>query len=135
MEGKRTLSRNSGIARSLASLREAGLCGDFKTGKLIIRHFDFERYIDDLVGAEATGKHSGKGQLIAKLMERHHIQASPFVVMIGDTHYDMIGAKENTISGIAVSYGYGYGNQDAFNVCSPDYIADTVGELAGLLLG
>jgi phosphoglycolate phosphatase len=68
-------------------------------------------------------------------MERQHISASPSVVMVGDTHYDMIGAQENAISGIAVSYGYGYGDQDAFNTCSPDHMIDTVGELAGLLLG
>jgi len=106
-----------------------------KYAQMIIRHFDFDRYIDDLVGAEASGKHSGKGQLIAQLMERQHIRASAAVVMVGDTHYDLIGAKENSISGIAVSYGYGYGDQDAFSACNPDFLVDTVGGLAGLLLG
>jgi phosphoglycolate phosphatase len=35
---------------------------------MIIRHFGFDRYIDDLVGAEQTGKHSGKGPLNSVLM-------------------------------------------------------------------
>ena len=130
-----------GIHELLEALHRAGKHIYVVTSKLekyaqmIISHFDLDRYIDDLVGAEDSGKHSGKGQLIAKLMDRQHIQVSPVVVMVGDTHYDMIGAKENAISGIAVSYGYGYGDQDAFNSCNPDYTVDTIGELAGLLLG
>jgi len=102
-----------------------------KYSKMIIRHFEFDRYIDDLIGAEPTGKHSGKGQLIAGLMERNHILPSTLVVMIGDTHYDMIGAKENKISSIAVSYGFG--TMETLNSCNPDYLVETVAELAELL--
>ncbi|MFA5327709.1 MAG: HAD hydrolase-like protein [Prolixibacteraceae bacterium] len=104
-----------------------------KYAKMIIRHFEFDRYIDDLVGAEATGQHSGKGQLISQLMDRNQIQSSPSVVMIGDTHYDMIGARENEISGIAVCYGFG--TPETLGGCNPDYLVDSVGELAELLLG
>lgn len=104
-----------------------------KYAKMIIRHFEFDRYIDDLIGAEATGKHSGKGQLINELMERNRIPATSSVVMIGDTQYDMIGAKENEISSIAVSYGFG--TIEILNNCNPDYLVDSVDELAELLVG
>lgn len=104
-----------------------------KYAKMIIRHFEFDRYVEDLIGAESTGKHSGKGQLILELMERNKITASPSIVMIGDTHYDMIGAKENEISGIAV--GYGFGTPETLSSCNPDYLVDTIDELAYLLLG
>jgi phosphoglycolate phosphatase len=53
--------------------------------------------------------------------------------MIGDTHYDLIGAKENEISAIAV--GYGFGTPDSLNACNPDYMVESVDELAELLLG
>jgi phosphoglycolate phosphatase len=99
---------------------------------MIIRHFEFDRYVDDLIGAEATGKHSGKGQLITELMERNRIHPSSSVVMIGDTHYDMNGAKENEISCIAV--GYGFGTDETLRACNPDYRVETVDELAELLL-
>jgi len=99
---------------------------------MIIRHFEFDRYIDDLQGAEYTGKHSGKGQLIAQLMERNRITANSSVVMIGDTHYDMMGAKEQGISSIAV--GYGFGTQKTLSACNPDYIVHSVEELSELLL-
>lgn len=104
-----------------------------KYAKMIIRHFEFDRYIDDLQGAEATGKHSGKGQLIGELMVRNRIRPSSSVVMIGDTHYDLIGAKENNISSIAV--GYGFGTPETIGACNPDYLVETVDELAELLLG
>lgn len=104
-----------------------------KYAKMIIRHFEFDRYIDDLIGAEATGKHSGKGNLITELMERNRIAATDSVVMIGDTHYDMIGARENRISGIAVTYGFG--TEETLTTCDPDYLVDSVDELAELLIG
>lgn len=104
-----------------------------KYAKMIVQHFEFDRYLDDLVGAEYTGKHSGKGQLITQLMERNRIQASHSVVMIGDTQYDMIGAKENGISSLAV--GYGFGTTETLQACNPDYLVESVDELAELLLG
>ena len=104
-----------------------------KYAMMIIRHFEFDRYIHDLQGAEATGKHSGKGQLISKLIERNRILPSSSVVMIGDTHYDMIGAKENKISSITVSYGFG--TLETLNACNPDYLVETVDELTELLIG
>lgn len=104
-----------------------------KYAKIIIRHFEFDRYIDDLQGAEYSGKHSGKGQLIGELMERNRFLPSSSVVMIGDTHYDIIGAKEQNISSIAV--GYGFGTQETLSSCNPDFMAGSVDELAELLLG
>jgi len=103
-----------------------------KYAKMIMKHFEFDRYLDDLQGAEATGEHSGKGQLIGQLLERNRIPASASVVMVGDTHYDLIGAKENEISSIAV--GYGFGTTETLSVCNPDYMVDSVDELAELLL-
>ena len=102
-----------------------------KYAKMIIQHFEFDQYMTDLQGAESTGKHSGKGQLIAKLMARNRIRPSASVVMIGDTHYDMIGAKENEITSIAV--GYGFGTHDSLRACHPDYLIESVDELAELL--
>jgi len=104
-----------------------------KFAKIIVQHFGFDKYIDDLQGAEATGEHSGKGQLITELLERNRIPKSSSVVMIGDTHYDLVGAKENNISSIAVTYGFG--SLETLTDNNPDYLAESVEELAELLLG
>lgn len=103
-----------------------------KYAQMIIRHFGFDRYIDDLQGAEYTGNHSGKGQLISQLMERNRIMPSSSVVMIGDTPYDIRGAKEQNISSIAVTYGFG--TPEVLSACTPDYTVDTIAELEELLL-
>ena len=129
----------SGIQELLEALHHSGKRVYVVTSKLekyaqmIIRHFEFDRYIDDLQGAEATGKHSGKGQLISQLMERNRILPSTSVAMIGDTHYDMIGARENDIQGIAV--GYGFGTPETLLASEPDYLVESVDDLAELLLG
>jgi phosphoglycolate phosphatase len=129
----------AGIAELLETLHSAGKKLYVVTSKLekyslqIISHFGFDPYISDLQGAEATGKHSGKGQLIAQLMERNGILPSSNVVMVGDTPYDLIGAKENQISSIAVSYGFG--TSEMLEKCSPDFIVTSVDELTKLFLG
>jgi len=128
-----------GISALLETLHQSGKQLYVVTSKLekysimIIRHFGFDKYITDLIGAEPTGKHSGKGQLIRELMARNGIAASSEVVMIGDTHYDLIGAKENEISSIAVAYGFG--TPEVLKECNPDYLVETVDELAELLIG
>lgn len=127
-----------GISELLEELHLSGKRVYVVTSKLekyalmIVRHFGFDRYIDDLQGAEYSGTHSGKGQLISQLMERNRIAPSPFVVMIGDTHYDLMGAKEQGISSIAI--GYGFGTRETLLECQPDCIVDSVAELAEALL-
>ncbi|HAQ20509.1 MAG TPA: hypothetical protein DCR40_14960 [Prolixibacteraceae bacterium] len=103
-----------------------------KYSKMIIRHFEFDQFITDLQGAEDTGKLSGKGRLISQLMERNCILPSSSVVMVGDTHYDLIGARENGIPAIAVSYGFG--TMEMLRSCNPDFIVGSVGELKKLLM-
>lgn len=103
-----------------------------KYAQMIVRHFEFDRYLDDLQGAEYTGKHSSKSQLIARLMERNQLEASASIVMVGDTHYDILGAKEQGISSVAVAYGFG--THKTLNPCSPDFVVDSVAELSELLL-
>jgi phosphoglycolate phosphatase len=129
----------AGISELLEELHLSGKLVYVVTSKLekyaqmIIQHFEFDKYINDLQGAEYSGKHSGKGQLIAQLMERNCILPSSSVVMIGDTHYDMIGATEQGISSIAV--GYGFGTLETLTASNPNYIVDSVDDLAELLLG
>ena len=66
-------------------------------------------------------------------MERNRIKPSSSVVMIGDTHYDLIGAKENRISCIGVDYGFG--TAESLTSCDPDYQVGSVPELAKILFG
>jgi phosphoglycolate phosphatase len=51
--------------------------------------------------------------------------------MVGDTLYDILGAKEQGISSVAVAYGFG--SHQSLIACNPDYLVDSVDELAELL--
>ena len=51
--------------------------------------------------------------------------------MVGDREYDIIGAKENGLSAIGVSYGY---RQNPHEFEKADAVADTVAELKAILL-
>lgn len=139
--GDRGWSENEpfeGISEMLETLHLSGRKVYLVTSKLekyarmIVSHFAFDRYLDDLQGAEYSGKHSSKGQLIARLMERNRLNPSPSIVMVGDTHYDIIGAKEQGIAAVAVAYGFG--TKASLEECDPDYMVDSVEELTELLL-
>jgi phosphoglycolate phosphatase len=52
--------------------------------------------------------------------------------MVGDTPYDVLGARSNGLGCIAV--GYGYGTREALEAARPLAIADSVAELGELLL-
>ncbi len=139
--GEKGLFENTpytGIAELLEELHFCGKQVYVATSKLekyairIMRHFELDRCITDLIGAEYGGNHSGKGQLIAKLLERNQLLNASDVVMVGDTIYDIDGSHENEIPVIAV--GYGFGKKEQLLACSPDYFAETVDDLCELLL-
>ncbi|MGQ8335678.1 HAD hydrolase-like protein [Sunxiuqinia sp. A32] len=97
----------------------------------VIRHFELDRYLDDVQGAGNGGKHT-KAELITKLMDRNQINPSEKVVMIGDTIYDIIGGQANEISTIGV--GYGFGKSEEIQRLNPTYFAKEVEELFELLV-
>jgi phosphoglycolate phosphatase len=72
----------------------------------IIEHFDLDRYFKRVYGSELNGTRNDKTHLIAFILQKEAIAASD-AFMIGDRKYDIIGAKDNGISGIGVLWGYG----------------------------
>ena len=52
--------------------------------------------------------------------------------MIGDTNYDILGAKANSLPGVGVAYGYG--SRQELEEAGAEKVADTVEDLRKLLL-
>ena len=75
----------------------------------ILEHFDLAKYFDMICGASTDFSRNSKEAVIAHLLEECGAQENP--VMIGDTAYDVIGAKEHGIPTIGVDWGYGL-NED-----------------------
>lgn len=73
--------------------------------KKILEHFDLAKYFTRICGAGTDRSRSTKESVIAYLLEE--TGEAETMIMVGDTVYDVIGAKTLGIPCIGVSWGYG----------------------------
>ena len=71
----------------------------------ILEHFDLAKYFDIIAGASFDRSRSSKEDVIAYLLD----QCGDYdqKIMVGDTAFDVIGAKAHGIPTVGVSWGYG----------------------------
>lgn len=72
----------------------------------VIRHFKLDGYFEAICGSELDGTRSDKGELIGDVLQKQRLKPSS-TVMIGDRKFDLLGAAQNGIEGLGVSWGYG----------------------------
>jgi len=124
-----------GIRELLESLKAEGHTLYVTTSKPeqmsidILEHFDLAKYFDKICGATMDTSRTNKEAVIAYLLEQNGHPDS--IIMVGDTKFDVIGAKKHGIPTVGVSWGYGTVQemQEAGAVA----IADTMAELLELL--
>lgn len=127
-----------GIPELLEQLHLSGKQLFIATSKLekyavqIAAHFGFNKFITHIKGADYKGEHATKTTIIANLLESQQLAPSGNFVMVGDTVFDIVGGKQNGITTVAVMYGFG--KPDVLQTAEPDYWAETVDDLADLLL-
>ena len=100
-----------GVIPMLKTLKEMGYTLAVATSKPavysreICDKYGISEYITYLSGSELDGRNTDKGQVIKNAME--YLDASKDnTIMVGDRIYDILGAKDNGIPAIAVTYGY-----------------------------
>lgn len=71
----------------------------------ILEHFDLAKYFDIIAGASFDHARHSKALVIAYLLEQTGKDLD--AVMVGDTAFDVIGAKSHGIPTVGVSWGYG----------------------------
>lgn len=71
----------------------------------ILNHFDLAKYFTLICGASLDTSRSTKEAVIAYLLEKTGHDGS--AVMVGDTVFDVLGAKVHGIPTIGVAWGYG----------------------------
>ena len=71
----------------------------------ILEHFDMAKYFDIIAGASFDRSRSSKEDVIAYLLN----QCGDYdeKIMVGDTAFDVIGAKAHGIPTVGVAWGYG----------------------------
>lgn len=100
-----------GISELLSSLQAQGHKLYVATSKPevmsveILEHFNLAPYFTRICGASLDESRTTKSAVIAYLLE--NCQDVSGAVMVGDTAFDVIGAKAHGISTIGVSWGYG----------------------------
>ncbi|MBV4428191.1 HAD family hydrolase [Clostridium tyrobutyricum] len=114
----------------LAKLKKSGFNLIIATSKptvfarRIIKYFNLYAYFDDIVGSNMDGTRSIKGEVIKYILDKYNIVNHGEVVMVGDRKHDIVGARENNINCIAVSYGYG--SIEELRTSGPKYIAENL---------
>jgi phosphoglycolate phosphatase len=101
-----------GIPEVLSQLKEKGFSLFVATSKPtvysidIIKHFALSPYFKQVYGSELNGDLVDKTELIAHIISTEGFDKNN-AVMIGDRSHDIIGAKNNGLTSIGVTYGYG----------------------------
>lgn len=72
----------------------------------IMAHFGLADIFEEIHGAELDGRNDAKRDLIAHILKTHDLKATD-CLMVGDTPYDVEGARANGIRTIGVTWGYG----------------------------
>lgn len=125
-----------GIEACLKALKAAGAklyVGTSKPESLareILSGFHLAPYFDYIAGATWDGSLQNKDDVLEYLLTA--IGGAEGTVMVGDTHYDVLGAHARRLPCIGVTWGYGT-REELQNACA-DALADTPEELLAALL-
>lgn len=99
------------------------------TAREVLDHFLLSEYFSEICGADLKDQRDTKDQVISYLLGK--VGKPENVVMVGDTHYDVLGAKAHGIPTIGVSWGYG--TVEAMEQAGAVSIAHTMEELHEML--
>ncbi len=126
-----------GIPELLRDLRAAGLRLFVATSKIrppterILTHFGLQSYFEAIAAVDPDDREASKAMVIGTLLPLLGPDRA-FAVMVGDTVYDIVGARAHALPCIAVTYGYG-AYRDLY-LAAPLAMADSVADLRSLLL-
>jgi phosphoglycolate phosphatase len=127
-----------GIPELLADLAAAGSRVCLATSKpqifaqRILEHFGIASHFTIIGGATLDTSRESKAAVIAYVLDALPAAARAAAVMVGDREHDVIGARQNSLPTIGVSYGYG--SRDELRAAGAVAVADDVTALRDLLL-
>jgi phosphoglycolate phosphatase len=97
----------------------------------ILKHFNLFDYFDFVAAATFDSTRNTKDKVIEYALENLNITDKSKVVMIGDRHHDIDGAKINNIDSIGVLYGFG--DREELQKAGATYIAENVADILRLV--
>lgn len=118
--------KDSGYTLGIASSKPEHLIFD------VADYLDITKYFDAVVGVKSdASRHTTKTGLILEAMDKLGVSDKSQVLMVGDRHYDITGAKGAGVSSCGCLWGYG--NKEDFQECDADFIIEDPLDLLNLL--
>ena len=122
-----------GIADVLHALKQEGYTLYVATSKPtvfakeILEEHALDKYFVDIVGCNLDNSRSDKTEIIGYIVQKYGLDTSQ-CLMIGDTKFDIVGAKNHQMLSVGVTYGHG-----DFSQHQPNYVVDSCPELELLI--
>lgn len=138
-EGIYEASLYDGVEEMLKNLKEEGKIIALATSKPIdmakevLRHFNIINYFDYIMGAQRVGPRQSKTAVLEALLGEMKDKNRDKMVMVGDTCYDVEGAKNVGVDCIGVNYGFG--TKEEMLKSGAMAVADTTEQLTDILKG
>lgn len=127
-----------GIEELLHSLKEQGKILCVATSKAepfvsnMLKNAGIYHFFDFISAASLDGSIVHKPDIIKQVLNNYTDASKTDMVMVGDTKFDIIGAKEVGLKNIAVEYGFAAKGE--LEQAEPDVMVATVEELSEILL-
>ena len=93
----------------------------------ILAQHDLEKYFDFIGGSLVDGSRVTKVQVLDYVLKTNKISDLNEVLMIGDTKFDILGAKHFGLKSLAVTYGYG--TKEELLETKPDFVVSVPKEI------
>lgn len=97
----------------------------------IIESQDLDIEIHHVYGTYNDGTRSNKKQIITDLLNDCNLTNRSEVLMVGDRHFDIIGAQEVGIDSVGVLYGCG--SAEELQEAGPTYLISSIDELLAIV--
>jgi phosphoglycolate phosphatase len=117
--------RNEGFLLFIATVKPTSIA------KKVLSDLDLRCYFDGIAGASMSHERRDKASIIAYALQKFDLDPMQSL-MIGDRDQDIIGARENGLPSIAVTYGFG--TRDELDSARPDHLAGHSEEIVSFLL-
>ena len=126
-----------GVKDMIVSLYNRGIKIGLATAKLeefaigVLKMHYIYSYFSIVSGATQGGERIFKGQILAHALKSLTDEEKSETVMVGDRFHDILGARENGIKTIGVTWGYG--DEEELKSYGADFIAKTPNEVVKIV--
>jgi len=103
-----------------------------KYASIILEHFNIRQYFKGIGAANIENNILHKEDVLTELFKNHSEIDKSRSVMIGDTKYDMAGARHHGIKAIGVTWGFG--TREELNIEAPYRVVDSIKDLYDTLV-